>query len=197
VVITLITIIQIGIYDRGQQRVSKICIILSSIGLASIAVIAIITATGKVRYFNWLWFLYYLSLVKLVISFIKYCPQVYLNFRRKSTVGWNIVNVLLDFSGGLLSVAQLVFDSWRKNNWDGITGDPVKFGLGFISMVFDLIFMFQHYVLYKNSNSWKKNEYQHIDEEEDRIFFQSSAKNINSLHKNYNTTESFTPKSFG
>ena len=30
--------------------------------------------------------------------------QVYLNFRRKSTVGWSIGNVLLDFTGGSLSI---------------------------------------------------------------------------------------------
>ncbi len=83
-----------------------------------------------------------------------------MNYRRKSTSGWSIGNVLLDFGGGLLSVAQLVFDSWRKgriypiseslqDNWSGIIGDPVKFFLGLLSMMFDVIFMIQHYILYK------------------------------------------------
>ena len=34
------------------------------------------------------------------------------------------------------------------DDWSGVTGDPVKFGLGFVSIVFDIIFMWQHYVLY-------------------------------------------------
>ena len=37
--------------------------------------------------------------------------QVLLNWRRQSTIGWNIWNVLLDFMGGSLSVAQLMIDS--------------------------------------------------------------------------------------
>ena len=46
------------------------------------------------------------SNIKLVISFIKYIPQLVFNYRRKSTVGWTIYNILLDFSGGTLSIIQ-------------------------------------------------------------------------------------------
>eukprot|EP01119_Soliformovum_irregulare_P022585 TRINITY_DN7766_c0_g1_i2.p1 TRINITY_DN7766_c0_g1~~TRINITY_DN7766_c0_g1_i2.p1 ORF type:complete len:214 (+),score=28.46 TRINITY_DN7766_c0_g1_i2:52-693(+) len=111
---TLIVIIQIFIYDRGTQKVSRFAWILSGIGVFSIFVMLIVSAAGGLA---WIWFFYYLSGVKLAISFIKYCPQVYLNFKRKSTVGWNIWNVLLDFTGGLLSVGQLFFDSWRTGMW--------------------------------------------------------------------------------
>ena len=31
-----------------------------------------------------------------------------------------------------------------------MSGDPVKFGLGFTSMVFDTIFMIQHFCLYRH-----------------------------------------------
>jgi cystinosin len=37
-----------------------------------------------------------------------------------------------------------------QNDWTGITGNPVKFGLGNITIVFDIIFFLQHYVLYRN-----------------------------------------------
>ena len=33
--------------------------------------------------------------------------QVFLNYRRQSTEGWNVHNVLLDFGGGLLSLVQV------------------------------------------------------------------------------------------
>jgi len=147
---TVVTIAQIIFYEKGGQRVSKVCILLSLCGILSIIIVAIVAAVNKIQ---WLWFFYYLSYVKLAISFLKYCPQVFLNFRRKSTIGWNIWNVLLDFTGGLLSVLQLLFDGWRTDNWTGVSGDPVKFGLGFMSMVFDLIFMVQHYGFYRHSNS--------------------------------------------
>lgn len=65
-------------------------------------------------------------------------------------MGWSIHNILLDFTGGALSIGQLVLDSSLSGDWSGISGDPVKFGLGFLSIAFDLIFMTQHFILYRN-----------------------------------------------
>ena len=70
------------------------------------------------------------------------------NYRRKSTVGWSIGQILCDFIGGVLSVAQLLLDSSLQNDWSGVTGNPAKFFLGNTSILFDVIFMLQHYVLY-------------------------------------------------
>ncbi|KAJ0334828.1 hypothetical protein COL5a_000891 [Colletotrichum fioriniae] len=95
---------------------------------------------------------YAVSYVKLVITLIKYTPQVITNYRNKSTKGWSIWQILLDFSGGLLSVAQQAIDSYLQRDWSGITGNPVKFALGNVSMVYDLVFMTQHYVLYRGSD---------------------------------------------
>ena len=49
-----------------------------------------------------------------------------------------------------MSIAQLILDSALSGDWSGISGDPVKFGLGFLSIFFDLVFMTQHYVLYRD-----------------------------------------------
>lgn len=57
--------------------------------------------------FNRLDFLYILSYIKIFISLIKYIPQVVLNVQRKSTVGWSIWNIFLDFTGGMLSDLQV------------------------------------------------------------------------------------------
>lgn len=61
--------------------------------------------------------------------------------------------MLLDISGGLLSLLQLVMDCTAKGDWHAVTGNPVKFGLGFISLVFDAIFSVQHYVLFQDSHA--------------------------------------------
>ncbi|KAJ3143232.1 hypothetical protein HK101_003158 [Irineochytrium annulatum] len=82
------------------------------------------------------------------ITIIKYTPQAYMNFQRKSTAGWSIHNILLDFTGGFLSFLQQGIDSSANNDWSGIWGNPVKLGLGLFSMGFDVLFMVQHYVLY-------------------------------------------------
>ena len=83
------------------------------------------------------------------MTVVKYMPQVWTNYKRKSTVGWSIGQILLDVAGGILSIAQLVIDSSLQGDWSGILGNPVKFGLGNVSIFFDIIFMVQHYILYR------------------------------------------------
>lgn len=41
--------------------------------------------------------------------------------------------------------------SLSSDDWKSIFGDPTKFGLGMISILFDLIFLLQHYVLYRGA----------------------------------------------
>jgi len=104
--------------------------------------------------------------VKLIISCIKYIPQVVMNYRRKSTEGWSIGNILLDFVGGLLSLIQMFLLAINYNDWSSIFGSITKFGLGIISIGFDLIFIIQHYILYKNNNQQQTDGYQVLDNNE-------------------------------
>jgi cystinosin len=82
---------------------------------------------------------------------VKYVPQAWLNYKRQSTVGWSIAPMLFDLAGGVLSLAQLVLDSSLQNDWSGITGNPVKLMLSNVTIFFDLIFIVQHYILYRES----------------------------------------------
>eukprot|EP01028_Stygiella_incarcerata_P013029 TRINITY_DN81072_c0_g1_i1.p1 TRINITY_DN81072_c0_g1~~TRINITY_DN81072_c0_g1_i1.p1 ORF type:complete len:318 (+),score=49.36 TRINITY_DN81072_c0_g1_i1:91-954(+) len=145
VVLVLFQIFQCFIYDRGDQKVSKTCKIQSAIVWLYIAVAVSLGLAGTITYYQ---MLVLLSFVKVWASFIKYTPQAYLNWLRKSTVGWNIVNVLLDFSGGVLSIMQMVFLAIDQDDSNQITGNPAKLGLGVESLFFDAIFVFQHYALY-------------------------------------------------
>jgi cystinosin len=54
----------------------------------------------------------------------------------------------LDFTGGLLSNLQLIFDCLDLKDFTGITGNLAKFCLGSVSIFFDIIFMLQHYVFF-------------------------------------------------
>ena len=45
-------------------------------------------------------------------------------------------------------MVQLLIDSSLQADWSGLTGNPVKFCLANISLLFDIIFITQHYVLY-------------------------------------------------
>jgi len=100
---------------------------------------------------GWAWIdvIYAISYIKVIITLVKYMPQVLTNYRNKSTIGWSIMQILLDFAGGILSVAQLSIDSYLQGDWSGITGNSVKLALGNISVFFDIIFIIQHYCLYR------------------------------------------------
>lgn len=69
-----------------------------------------------------------------------------MNYKRKSTAGWSIWQILLDFAGGIMSIFQLLIDSSLQNDWSGISGNLVKFLLGNVSIFFDIIFCVQHYM---------------------------------------------------
>lgn len=94
---------------------------------------------------------YAFGYVKLFITLVKFTPQILVNYRNKSTQGWSISQITLDFVGGVLSTAQQGIDSVLQHDWSGITGNPVKFALGNISMVYDCIFFVQHYILYNHA----------------------------------------------
>lgn len=69
-----------------------------------------------------------------------------MNYRRKSTVGWSIGNILLDFTGGILSMLQMIVNAHNYNDWQSIFGDPTKFGLGLFSGKF-IIFFYKIFLL--------------------------------------------------
>ncbi|KAM4548178.1 cystinosin isoform 4-T5 [Odontesthes bonariensis] len=156
----LLCVIYIGqalVYERGSQKVSWTALFLLLIGWA-FALISLFLAIAK--QITWLDYLYYFSYIKLAVTIVKYVPQAYMNYRRQSTEGWSIGNVLLDFTGGTLSILQMIIQSYNNDEWMLIFGDPTKFGLGLFSVVFDILFMTQHYCLYRDSPRYEAVEQQ-------------------------------------
>eukprot|EP00908_Phaeocystis_cordata_P001282 Transcript_11368.p4 GENE.Transcript_11368~~Transcript_11368.p4 ORF type:complete len:328 (-),score=163.85 Transcript_11368:1942-2925(-) len=170
--VTALQLAQIGLYERGGQRFSipcKVALVAILAGGAGLGAAVGAQAQGcgwlnralalafedepEEDTCSGLTLLYLLSYVKLAITLTKYLPQLVLNWRRRSTVGWNIDNVMLDFAGGSLSLGQLLLDAGCSGEWSKLIGDPVKFGLGFSSMLFDLLFMLQHFVLYRDARA--------------------------------------------
>ena len=94
---------------------------------------------------------------KAAITFVKYVPQVYLNWKRQSCEGWSFENVALDFTGGSLSFLQMALNSIALGEplFEPGAFNVVKFILAITSIVFDSIFFFQFW-LYKNNG--KKGE---------------------------------------
>ncbi|CAE6399937.1 unnamed protein product [Rhizoctonia solani] len=166
-VLSLVTWSQTFYYHRGpRQRLSTFNKVLITFMVAFIGVDLGRVATHQANLID---ILYHLGMFKLYVSIAKYIPQVrttisepdfyhnvpqaFSNFNRKSTEGWSIGNVVLDFTGGLLSLLQLLIDSFALDDWSSITGNPVKFGLSMLSLGFGLLFISQHYILYATNRS--------------------------------------------
>lgn len=64
-----------------------------------------------------------------------------------------------------------------SDDWSSIFGDPTKFGLGFFSILFDILFIIQHYVLYRG----KVPSYTLITEPSE--FDEEASKRVNSDEK--------------
>ncbi|KAJ1548113.1 hypothetical protein HK096_004799, partial [Nowakowskiella sp. JEL0078] len=145
--ITVVTIFQTFVYERHpEQKISPFVWNFFLITGFGFGVLLLDYQFGHA------WLLdavFYSSFVKMSVTLIKYFPQAVFNFRRKSTVGWSINNILLDLTGGILSFLQLALDAWIVNDWNAIYGNPVKLGLGLVSIFFDVLFMIQHYILYR------------------------------------------------
>ncbi|XP_071444838.1 cystinosin isoform X2 [Hetaerina americana] len=150
---TAITITQCFIYERGNQKIS-----LTAKGILGIFGLVLLTMAilSGVNVLHWLDFLYACSYIKLTITLIKYVPQAYMNYVRKSTEGWSIGNIFCDFTGGTLSMLQMILNGYNYDDWVSIFGDPTKFGLGLFSVLFDFVFFIQHYVFYRNNEPYSE-----------------------------------------
>ncbi|KAK2156231.1 hypothetical protein LSH36_218g02008 [Paralvinella palmiformis] len=141
----LILLLQCLLYERADQKVSLPMWTL--VGGLWITVFCTLGA-AIVEKISWLQYLYYLSYIKVGTTPIKYTPQVYLNYIRQSTEGWSIQGVILDIGGGIFSFLQMTIDAVNNDDWDGTLGNPGKLGLSCIAMIYDSIFMMQHFVFF-------------------------------------------------
>ncbi|GLJ36865.1 hypothetical protein SUGI_0744670 [Cryptomeria japonica] len=144
VLLTAFTIYQVFIYERGTQKVSKTCIGIT-VAVWGYAAISLIIAWPDG---SWLWLVTSFNLIQVVMTAIKYIPQAWMNFTRKSTEGWSIGNILLDLSGGIANFMQMGVQSIDQNSLKNFYGNIGKLLLSLETIMFDIIFTLQHYVFY-------------------------------------------------
>lgn len=150
--ITSVTVIQCFIYERGTQRVNNWARALLTLAWVYVLITIVLAIAGTME---WLDFLYGFSYLKVGVTVLKYVPQAYMNYVRKSTVGWSIANVLLDFNGGWMSVLQMLLNAYNGDDWDSLAGNLTKLGLGLVSVFFDSIFILQHFCLYYKDSLYR------------------------------------------
>ena len=144
--LSLITLAQYLRYKKSSQHISRTVQLSLAAALTAFVFLA---GAKRLKLVSWLDMVYAASTLKLAVTLTKYLPQIKLNHDRKTTHGFVIENILLDLVGGLLSLAQLAIDArWIQSSWNGVTGDWGKLGLGLLSIAFDGVLCWQHYVIY-------------------------------------------------
>ncbi|KAK4779201.1 hypothetical protein SAY86_006729 [Trapa natans] len=147
VLLTAVTLFQIIIYERGSQKISKVSIAIVSAVWLGAAVCFFIALPSH----RWLWLISVFNTIQVFMTVIKYIPQACMNFVRKSTDGFSIGNILLDFLGGCANYGQMAVQSIDQDSWVNFYGNIGKSLLSLVSISFDLLFMFQHFVLYRST----------------------------------------------
>lgn len=141
--VEIVLAIQCFLYGRNAGlSVSWLCMALVGVSVVAVGVDCVLVAVGVVW---WLDVFYLMSYMKLVITPLKYIPQVYVNYQLKSTEGFSIFGVTMDCAGGVLSLAQMFLLSANSNDFVSIFTNFSKFGLGIISIIFDVIYFGQHW----------------------------------------------------
>lgn len=152
--ITICTLAQVPLYGRKLGDFPPVHgrivgAILLSLDLALVLNVAKVISVMDL--------LYTCGYLKDVISLVKYTPQLFLNFQRRSTAGFAMGMVFLDLMGGILSLLQQFIDckydpvtsTVREEwTWEPLSGNKPKLFLGLIAIVYDILFMWQHFVMY-------------------------------------------------
>ncbi|GAC94641.1 pq loop repeat protein [Pseudozyma hubeiensis SY62] len=164
-ILALFTLAQYLWYRKPNQHLSRTV----SLSLALVLTLTVFAlGARRLKLVSWLNIVDFASSIKLFITLTKYLPQIKLNKDRKSTKGFAIENILLDLTGGVLSLAQLFIDSvWIQGSWQGVTGDWGKLALGALSIAFDAVLCWQHYVLYGDKEPEREVQREAVEVEDD------------------------------
>ncbi|KAK4272153.1 hypothetical protein QN277_020744 [Acacia crassicarpa] len=144
VLLNAIILFQVVIFDRGSQKVSKLATGIVSVAWLTAAMCFFIALPTH----SWLWLVSTFNTIQVCMTVIKYIPQAFMNFNKKSTDGFSIGYILLDFSGGIANCGQMVVQSLDQGSWNNFSGNIGKAMLSLLTISFDIVFICQHYLLY-------------------------------------------------
>ncbi|WWC70326.1 uncharacterized protein I206_104276 [Kwoniella pini CBS 10737] len=153
-----------SLISKNPTKPSLLIQIVLGILILTPIISAILVWLGKYEFLDWL---YLISSIKLIISPLKYIPQVILNWKLRSVEGFAIGQIICDMIGSTLSFAQLVISSiFIDGDPGGIVANPAKLGLSFLSFAFDSVFIIQKYWFFRNEGKEDEREGGPGDEEE-------------------------------
>jgi len=138
--------LQAVFYKRGSNRVSTFSIVFTVV--AWTACIFFYFASEQ---FGWIAptktinILEVMADCKVLISVTKYAPLVYWNYSRKSTEGFSSIAFMFDLAGGSFSMLHALLCFWTGETE---TLNIPKLSLSAVTVFYDLVLLYQHFILY-------------------------------------------------
>ncbi|OAA49993.1 Cystinosin/ERS1p repeat protein [Beauveria brongniartii RCEF 3172] len=169
-----------GFYTTRPVKISLWC---SMTFWASIlaALLGILAASAFPDSQSWMWLdvLYLVGNFKTLLTLLKYLPQVWLNYRRKSTQGFPPLPFALDIGGATLSLLQLLIDV-AYSDQSAALANPVKLVLSNLLIFFDAVLLCQRFVLYRDAvdeldSGWVAERRQLLESEDDETHVDDRA----------------------
>ncbi|GKT35551.1 Lysosomal cystine transporter like protein [Aduncisulcus paluster] len=144
VILTVITQVQFFYYCRcsgkARPKIPQRDWIFIFVSIAVVVVSFIIAAIGG---FSYDIPLQILGFIKIIVTITKYIPQAILNYRRKTTYGFAISNIMLDLGGSITQFVQMVLDCVDAHSTSPMFGNIPKFCLSLVPFVYDTLLIIQ------------------------------------------------------
>ena len=131
--------------SQSSRRITKTA---TSLLFGSVTLVLVGVLLSSASVISWLQTVYLLGYIKTFLGLVKYAPQALLNYRRKSTEGFAVGMMIFDLIGGSASLLQMVFIAVNNDDPASLTGNPGKLGTGVVTVVFEIIFLVQKYLVY-------------------------------------------------
>ncbi|KAM3511960.1 hypothetical protein MY11210_004360 [Beauveria gryllotalpidicola] len=140
-----------GFYTTRPAKISPWCSMTFWACILA-ALLGILAASAFPDSQSWMWLdvVYLVGNFKTLLTLLKYLPQVWLNYRRKSTQGLPPLPFALDIGGATLSLLQLLIDV-AYSHQPAALANPVKLVLSNLLIFFDAVLLFQRFVLYRDA----------------------------------------------
>ncbi|OQR97274.1 hypothetical protein THRCLA_07037 [Thraustotheca clavata] len=149
--VSLLVLYQCTVYNHNNQVVSTMCQVIVCGAFIITILFVILNNLVTIEFLSWSNFIDMMCYLHVFMTMIKYAPQVELQCRRQSTIGFSIFGVLYDLIFGLSTLASLFLNGLTPH-------DLWLFVIAWVTIAYNTIFIAQHYVLYRNRDDGSLQE---------------------------------------
>lgn len=133
----------LGYRKMRMQRVSKMVKLFLAAGVCALLMLGAQSFVAAGYKLELLDFATIFGSVKVALSAVKYVPQAWYNYSRRSIKGFAISSCIIDIVGSACCLCQLFLDSYLNNDINSGFKHPTKLLLCLVTILFSSVFLVQ------------------------------------------------------